>query len=397
MNTNNEEAKNKKTEPMPSRFDLAVPEIDAVDPAKVDRTGKPLRAVDRPEVLAALDALVTQCAEGDEEYLSTYDGKLVRDMALTAMKLISDGRNTGELKLMTAAFKELRYAYNVFADRPGMRISIFGSARTPEDDPDYRSCVEFSRLMAEQNWSVITGAGDGIMKAGHEGPGAASSWGLAIRLPFETTANSVITGDEKLINFRYFFTRKLMFVSQCQAVAVFPGGFGTQDEIFEALTLIQTGKSGMVPIVLVESEEGTYWKHWENYVRRSLLGTKMISPEDLNLFFITRDPAEAVAHVVKFYKNYHSSRYVRDTLVLRIKNRLQDGDVERLNEEFSSLVKSGKIEQRGPLEVEEEFLDLPRIVFHHTRYNIGLIRRMIDRINEFEPADTTDLHPSEVY
>jgi uncharacterized protein (TIGR00730 family) len=379
---------------------LAQTTPDPIDDAGADAgypqpsAARGTRPVDDPAFVSELDEMIRRSG-GDPD---TYEGKLIRDQLVTTFKLISDGRDTGELKLMTAAFKELRYAYMVFnrwADRP--KISIFGSARTPPSDPDYRACVDFSRLIADRGWLCITGAGDGIMKAGHEGPGVQSSFGLAIRLPFETTANNVIAGDEKLINFRYFFTRKLMFVSQCEAVAVFPGGFGTQDEVFEALTLIQTGKSAMIPVVLCEHEGGSYWKHWDNYVRRSLLNMDMISPEDLNLYTICRSAEEAVEHVTRFYRNYHSSRYVRDDLVIRIRRPLEPGDVDRLNEEFSSLVAEGKIVQRGPYEVEDEFPELPRIAFTHTRHNIGLIRRLIDRINEFEPMDDSALDASEIY
>ena len=207
----------------------------------------------------------------------------------------------------------------------------------------------------------------------------------------------MIAGDNKLINFRYFFTRKVMFVSQCEAFATFPGGFGTQDEIFEVLTLIQTGKSPMVPIVLCEAPGRTYWKHWDNYVRRSLLDSGLISPEDLNLYHITRDMEEAAAYVDNFYKNYHSSRYHRDDLIIRLKNPLQEGDIARLNEEFGKLIKKGEIVQRGPYEVENEFMDLPRLAFTHTKHDFGLVRRLIDRINEFEPVDNSALDPSEIY
>ena len=378
-----------------SRLDSVTPDPTREDayPA-IHSPMKGKRRVDQPDFIEKLDSIIAECG-GDTE---VYEGKLIREQLITALKLITDDRDTGELKLLTTAFKELRYAYQVFSKYPDRhKISIFGSARTPPENPDYQACVEFSRLMAANNWLCITGAGDGIMKAGHEGPGAAASFGLAIRLPFETTANDVIAGDDKLINFRYFFTRKLMFVSQCEAVAVFPGGYGTQDEIFEALTLVQTGKSAMVPIVLCEAEGSTYWEHWDNYVRRSLLNNGMISPEDLNLYYITRDMEDAVEHITRFYRNYHSSRYVKDDLVIRIKKPLEPGDVRRLNEEFSSLVASGEIVQRGPYEVEEDMLELPRIAFHHTRHNIGLVRRMIDRINEFTPASSDHLHPSEIY
>ncbi len=343
------------------------------------------RAVDEPEFVAELDALIRRCG-GDPV---TLEGRLIRDMLLTSLKLVTDDRDTGELKLLSSAFKELRRAYNVFAPYAvPHKISIFGSARTPPDHPDYLAAMEFSRLIAGKGWLVITGAGDGIMKAGHEGPGVESSFGLSIRLPFETTANSIIAGDSKLINFRYFFTRKLMFLSQSEAVAVFPGGFGTQDELFESLTLVQTGKGAMVPIVFIEGPGSQYWHHWDRYVREELLNGGFISPEDLNLYYIAKDPMDAVEHVCRFYRNYHSSRYVRDELVIRLRRALKAGDVERLNAEFGGLLRSGKIVQRGPIDFENEYMDLPRLVFHHTRRDIGLIRRMIDRVNEFEPDET---------
>jgi uncharacterized protein (TIGR00730 family) len=355
---------------------------------------RPTRRIDEPSFREAVDRLVRECGGDPEEY----DGSLIADLVVNAYKLVTDDRDTGELKLINSSFKELRYAYNVFGGhKERHKISIFGSARTKPDHPDYAACVDFSRRMAEAGWDCITGAGDGIMKAGHEGPGAASSFGLAIKLPFETTANDIISGDNKLINFRYFFTRKLMFVSKCHAFATFPGGFGTLDELFETLTLIQTGKSQMVPIVLCEHSEGTYWKHWDNYVRRSLLDNGLISPEDLNLFKITRDMDEAARYVLQFYRNYHSSRYHRDDLIIRIKNPLQPGDIDRLNAEFGSLVRKGSIVQRGPYEVEDDLLDLPRICFTHTKRDFGQVRRMIDRINEFDPVDDSHLDPSEIY
>ncbi|MGP1310173.1 MAG: LOG family protein [Phycisphaerales bacterium] len=336
------------------------------------------------EMFARIDDLIREAGEDP----ASFDGRLLRDLLGTSLKLIRDERETGELKLITAAVKEIRHAYRVFARyQNALKISIFGSARTPPGHPDYLAAVEFSKMMAAKNWLCITGAGDGIMKAGHEGPGREASFGLSIRLPFETTANSIITGDEKLINFRYFFTRKLMFVSQADAIACFPGGFGTQDEAFEILTLIQTGKSEMKPIVMVEGEHGDYWRHWENYIRRSLLEKGFISPEDRNLYYIAEDPADAVQHVTRFYRNYHSSRYVRDDYVIRLRAPLRADDVEVLNAEFGNLVKTGRIEQRDALPEESgEHADLPRLVFTHTRRQFGLVRTLIDRINSFDPA-----------
>ncbi|MEO0511650.1 MAG: LOG family protein [Planctomycetota bacterium] len=343
------------------------------------------KRVDDPEVQRRLMDLIADVTHEDSR---SFRGRLVRELLTAGLKLLPDGRDTGELKLMAAAVKELRYAYRVFAQYPNRKkITIFGSARTPEDHPDYLAAVEFSRLIAEAGWMSITGAGDGIMKAGHEGPGREKSFGVAIRLPFETTANEVIEGDDKLIHFRYFFTRKLMFLSQCDAVALFPGGFGTLDEAFEVLTLIQTGKSAMLPIVLVEgAESGTgYWEGWLEFVQQKLLGPGWISPEDPGLFTICPTPAAAVEEVQRFYRVYHSSRYVGDELVIRLNYPISDADVDRLNDGFSSLIRSGSITQRGPYEQEDDHLDLPRLSFHHTKHHFGLVRKLIDAVNACEP------------
>ncbi|MCC5787396.1 MAG: LOG family protein [Phycisphaerales bacterium] len=341
-----------------------------------------LRA-DSPDIAEVLNELISRVG-GDP---TTYDGRLVRELLVAGLKLIPDGRDTGDLKLMAAALKELRYAYRVFGQYPDRyKVTIFGSARTPPEHPDYKAAVDFGRMMAESEWMCITGAGDGIMKAGHEGPGVEASFGVAIRLPFETTANTIITGDQKLIHFRYFFTRKLMFLSQCDAVALFPGGFGTLDEAYETLTLVQTGKASMIPIVMLEGEGNAYWEQWQDFVEEKLLARGLISTEDEYLYYIASSPEDAVEHIKRFYRNYHSSRYVRDDLVIRLKHRLKGEDVDRLTDEFSSLIARGSIVQRGPYEVEDDHLDLPRLAFTHTRYNYGLVRRLIDRINDCDPA-----------
>jgi len=342
------------------------------------------RSLKSDAVQERLNELIRE-AGGDPE---DGDSRFIREIMLTGLKLVGDRRDRGEIKLVSSSIKEMRHAFRVFAGYPHVhKVSIFGSARTPHDHPDYIAALEFSRMMAHRGWAVITGAGDGIMRAGHEGPGREASFGLAIRLPFETTANTVIAGDPKLVTFRYFFTRKLIFVSQAEAVAIFPGGFGTHDEAFEVLTLIQTGKTSMVPVVLIEGVDGQYWRHWKQYLDEFLLEGGFISPEDVELFHVARDPADAVEHIVSFYRNYHSSRYVRDDLVIRVRRLLRPEDVERLNDEFGVLVREGRIEQQGALPEEDDHLDLPRIVFTHTRRQYGLVRKMIDRINEFQPAD----------
>lgn len=365
------------------------PELDP--PASTDpirRTPPRPSITDRPEIVAAIDALIQQVggpalqALGGED---SFEAKLVRDLVATSLKLIPDGRHSGELKLITTAVKELRYAFRIFGQyAEPHKVTIFGSARTPKDHPDFAACVDFSRLMAEAGWMVITGAGGGIMEAGHQGPGREASFGVAIRLPFETTANEVIAGDEKLIHFRYFFTRKLMFISQAEAVALFPGGFGTMDEAFEVLTLVQTGKASMIPIVLVEGAGGSYWKEWDALMRKGLGSRGWISPEDHNLYSLCETPREAVEHIIRFYRNYHSSRYVRDEYVIRMQRRLSDAAMHTLNTEFSKLVKTGSMIQRGPLDAEDDHLHLPRLVFTHTRRDFGTVRRLIDRINQLD-------------
>jgi uncharacterized protein (TIGR00730 family) len=364
------------------------PKAEAVVDAASEAAGGPVspkaRRAEDPDITAALDNLIEQVGGAP----GSFNAKLVRELMQTALKLLPDGRDTGEIKLMTNSLKELRYAYRVFGKfKEPHKVTIFGSARTPENHPDYRACVEFSRLMAEAGWMSITGAGLGIMHAGHVGPGRKSSFGVAIRLPFETTANQIIAGDEKLIQFRYFFTRKLMFMSQAEAVALFPGGFGTLDEAYEALTLVQTGKSTPMPIVMIEGAGGSYWPTWEKWVKENLLAKNWISPEDPGIYYLAKDPADAARHIVHFYRNYHSSRYVKDDFVVRLNRPLRQEDVQKLEDEFRVLIKDGGMTQSpGPVEGEDDHPTLPRLVFRHTRNKFGLVRRLIDRINSLEPA-----------
>jgi len=339
--------------------------------------------VDTPEMQSRIDALITEVAS-KTTLGSPSKQRQIRDLIGSALKLIPDGRDMGELKLITAAVKELRYAYRIFGQYPEPhKVTIFGSARTPKDHPDYLATIDFSKAIAAQGWMVITGAGGGIMEAGHVGPGKEKSFGVAIRLPFEQSTNEVIAGDSKLIMFRYFFTRKLMFISQSEAVALFPGGFGTMDEGFELLTLVQTGKAGMVPIVLCQGEGESFWQDFDDFIRKGLLKRGWVSPEDPGLYHIAKDPAEAVEHILKFYRVYHSSRYVKDDLVIRLKKMLTPEQLDTLNTNFASLLKEGKMSLRGPYEVEDDHRDMPRLVFTHHRRGYGHVRRLIDAINEF--------------
>jgi uncharacterized protein (TIGR00730 family) len=355
--------------------------------APTESTGD-AKKIETPEILGMIDRLVeATVAAGVKGSAASIHTKLIKDLVLTALKLLPDGRDTGEIKLLTNAMRELRHAYRIFGKyKEPHKVTIFGSARTPEDHPDYTACVEFSKLMSQAGWMSITGAGGGIMQAGHVGPGREASFGVAIRLPFEQNANHVIKDDEKLINFRYFFTRKLMFLSQAEAVVLFPGGFGTMDEAYETLTLVQTGKASMMPIVCVEGAGGTYWKNWNAWVEAELRDRGWISPEDSSIYYVAKDPTDAASHIVKFYRNYHSSRYVKDDFVIRLRNPIRQSDVTKLQEEFGSLIKAGDMRLSGPLEGEDDHLTRPRLVFHHNRSRFAILRRLIDRINELEPA-----------
>lgn len=332
----------------------------------------------------ALDQKIRELISLNGNDPATFDADLVRQMIWSGLKSLKENQDTGQLKLMTRALKEMRYAYNIFNRHPsGKRISIFGSARTSENHPDYLAAKAFSTLMVQKGWVCMTGAADGIMKASLEGAQRESSFGLSIRLPFESPTSSYLAGDPKLIIFRYFFIRKLMFLSQSDAIAAFPGGFGTQDELFEVLTLMQTGKANIVPVVLFQGT-GDYWQEWLEYIDKNLLKHGWISPEDFNFFYLAPAMEEAGAYIEKFYLRYHSSRYVKDTLVIRMLSPLTESQIDSLNLEFAPLlVKEGRIYATQALPEEDDFLDLPRIAFEHNRQHFGVLRVMIDRINGF--------------
>ena len=241
--------------------------------------------------------------------------RLVEEMIDTAMGFGRDSATIAELKLMNRALKEMRTAARVFSNYNRVRkVAVFGSARTTPDQDEYKVAEAFGREIVEQGYMVITGGGDGIMGAAQKGAGAEKSFGLNIRLPFEQAANPVIQGDPKLLNFNYFFTRKLNFAKETHAFALFPGGFGTHDEGFEILTLMQTGKMPIVPIVMLDKQNGHYWEMWRRFITNDLLNSGLISPTDFNLFHVTYDVRDAVKHITAFYRNFHSYRWVREKM-----------------------------------------------------------------------------------
>jgi uncharacterized protein (TIGR00730 family) len=312
--------------------------------------------------------------------------QLVQQIRETADKLARDGASRGDVKLLSTALRELRYSFKVFSGlRQHRKVTVFGSARLPSSNPAYAQAVEFSRRVAEAGYMVITGAASGIMEAGHVGAGREKSIGVNILLPFEQEANAVIRGDLKLMHLKYFFTRKLLFVKESDAVALFPGGFGTQDECFEVLTLVQTGKSHLFPVVMVDEPGGDYWKRWGQYVREELLGRQLISPADLSLFKVTDSVEVAVAEVLNFYRVYHSMRYVGGDLVLRLKHELPGALLERIRRDFADILAGGSFEQTAALPAEANdahVANLPRLRFRFDRRSLGRLRQMIDVINQ---------------
>lgn len=311
------------------------------------------------------------------------------EMIASLQKLSQQNPTSSDMVLFKRSMAELRYAQSVFEPYRGIKkICIFGSARTRPPAPAFAAANEFARLMTEANYMTITGAGDGIMGAAQAGAGAEKSFGLNILLPFEQHSNEVIRNDPKLVTFRYFFTRKLTFLREASAVAAFPGGFGTLDEAMEVVTLMQTGKARLIPLVLVDAPGGTFWKSFIRYVSEHLMADKLISPEDFNLFKLTDSVTEARNEVLKFYSNFHSYRFVGPYLVIRLQRKISDKKLEHLKMEFLSILNpQGEIFQRDALPQEAgetEIAHLPRLCLTFNRIHFGFLRLLIDRLNEDE-------------
>ncbi|MDA8976955.1 LOG family protein [Akkermansiaceae bacterium] len=313
---------------------------------------------------------------------------LLAEMMTTAVRMARGNTELGDFKLANRALRELRESNEVFHPyRNFQKIALFGSARTKPDEAEYQTAVDFTHKLKELGFMTITGAGPGIMAAGNEGATRDFSFGLNITLPFETSANTFIKGDPKLIDYDFFFTRKLAFVKEAAAAVGLPGGMGTMDEIFEALTLIQTGKVTVYPIVCLDSKGGTYWKAWNQFITEHLFRLDLISESDFELFTVTDDVDAAIEEIVHFYKIFHSYRYVGDQLVIRLSEELTDGAVKKLSMEFADIIKVGKIEKCATLEEEEnepELAELYRLKLRHRRRDFGRLRQFINAINNSE-------------
>ena len=319
-------------------------------------------------------------AEGKDLRSSLY-----REIILNALKCRRDNLDILDLKIINRALAEFRHAACIFKPYRLLRkVSIFGSAREPKGSPYYELAVSFAHRLAEKGFMVITGAASGIMKAGIEGAGLRNSFGVNILLPFERGLAKIIQDDPKVMRFKYFFTRKLFFVMEADAVTLFPGGFGTHDEGFEVLTLLQTGKAPPMPVVLMELPEENYWETWDRFIKRQLLARGFISAEDLSFYSIARSPEEAIDYVTFYYSTYHSLRQVREKLVIRLEKELKDDYVRRLNDMFPDLIESGKIFRTPALPEEKDEPNLrskPRIAFAYKRKSAGRLNEMILTIN----------------
>jgi uncharacterized protein (TIGR00730 family) len=339
--------------------------------------------MEQPKVI--LDNIETQVAAWLRERSSSGDEALIGEMIRTLVKLAADGTSRGDLKILNRTLKELRNAFRVFAPYKDVRkVSIFGSTHIKESDPYYHLTRDLAQRLVQEGLMVITGAGPGIMQAGHEGAGPERSFGVNIRLPAVQQANRFIKDDSKLMSFHFFFTRKLMFVKEADAVVIFPGGFGTHDELYESLTLAQTGKSRIVPIILMDLPGEAYWKAWERFVREAMLSRRYISGNEFSFFKIMDNIDAAIGEIKTFYRNFHSYRFVRHDLVIRLNHPPAPALIDTLNQTFPDILKGGKILQTEPLAEEADdpsALHLPRLRVPFNREDFARLRQMIDVIN----------------
>jgi uncharacterized protein (TIGR00730 family) len=356
--------------------------------AAADRLGDVDKSVEKSEKSQVDPVLRRRIEELISDFKTDgYNPDLVEDIIINALKLLTDVKDRGDVRVIRTAIGELRYAFRLFAPYDEVRkVTIFGSARTHPTKQEYQQAVEFARKISDAGFMVITGAGPGIMQAGHEGAGPDKSFGANIRLPWEQAANPIIDKDKKLISFKYFFTRKLTFIRHSDAIVLFPGGFGTMDEGYEALTLMQTGKGRLVPLVLFDRPGGNYWKTWDKNVREHLLRAELISPDDLYLYQLADSASHAVRIITRFYRNYHSSRFVKELLVIRLKHLPSASAIDGLNDDFADIIAGQKIHAIEPTAEEREdddCLQLPRIAFGFDRRQYGRLRQFIDVLNSY--------------
>lgn len=311
---------------------------------------------------------------------------LVREMIIAALKAGQEGDDRAHLKLMNTTMKEMRFTGKIFNPYRSVRkVTVFGSARTRTSEPIYGMARLFGQRLAEEGYMVITGGGSGIMQAANEGAGSEHSFGVNILLPFEQKPNPVLVGNPRLITYKYFFNRKVAFLKEADAVALFPGGFGTLDEAMETLTLLQTGKHMPLPLVLVDEPDGTYWSRWLRFFREELLAEGYISESDFSLFESVNSVDDAIGKIKYFYRKYHSMRYVNHKLIIRLNSAIAESALASLKREFADMLKPGgeiRLCSAQPEERDEpDIANLPRLLMDFNLQNFGLLRHLIDHIN----------------
>lgn len=355
---------------------------------------------------SAFQALQADLAQLLKRLPALRHGKLIYQVLAILVRMAAGDIDRLDWKILKSSLQDLEGGFQAFYSYRHIRkVTIFGSARIQPESPEYALAADFALQMTQQGFMVMTGAGSGIMEAGNKGAGPGKSFGLNIQLPFEQGANPFIEDDSKLVNFKYFFTRKLFFLRETDAIVLFPGGFGTQDEAFECLTLSQTGKSRPIPLVLIDRPGGDYWQEWNAYIQKHLLEPGLISPEDDNLYTITDNLDTACQVIMNFYRVYHSSRYVDNRLVIRLNGEVSDQDVEQLNAAFGDIILTGQIEKSSalaeefqkeqpvPEEIQDETINLPRLVFEFNQRDHGRLNQLIAAINQMGIPAPDASHP----
>jgi uncharacterized protein (TIGR00730 family) len=377
---------------IPNPADFAAPSQNGVPASSSDAVKVASQELATALIAAATDQVAVPAGLAPEAVtgaVKSIDRERIADLIAqikeSADKLAADQPSRGDLKILSRTMRELRYAFKVFSPyRSRRKVTVFGSARTRPDKATYQQAVKFGRAMADCGWLVVTGAASGIMEAGHVGAGRENSMGLNIMLPFEQSSNPIIAGDPKLVHMKYFFTRKLMFVKECDAVALFPGGFGTLDEGLEVLTLLQTGKRDMVPVLFIDEPGGKFWQPLLEFFQNRLLADGMISPDDSCLYRLTDSVDAAVQEIQQFFRVYHSMRYVKNKLVFRLQHAISDDLLADINQHFHDILVDGQFTLDGPQKEERDepaLASLPRLVFHFNRRSLGRLRQLIDAIN----------------
>lgn len=332
---------------------------------------------------AAVDNLIAELAK---KCSSVETKRLLEEIITTAVKLGIESKDKGDLKLVNNTLKELRYSFRIFSPyRKIKKVIIFGSARSSITSAEYKMAEDFAKKLSEKGYMIVTGGGPGVMEAGNRGAAGGQDFALNIRLPFEQKPNPYIDEKEKLINFKYFFTRKLIFVKETDATALFPGGFGTNDEGFEMITLIQTGKSKPRPVVLMEPKGSTYWTDWLRFIKKQLLKNGFINKEDFSLFYLAKTNEAAIKYIENFYRVYHSIRYVSGLTVIRLNKKISDKTLALINKKFKDILTRGEISFSAPVAEEiqkNEYVDLPRLIMSYNMRNYGRLCEMINIINK---------------